>query len=122
MATDTETPQAPSRKPLRVLVAEDSPLNLQVALKQLEKLGYAAEAATDGTQVLEALGRAPFDIILMDCQMPEMSGYEATWQIREREKQPVGEAGRSRVYIIAMTANAEADSRQKCLAAGMDDF
>jgi CheY-like chemotaxis protein/HPt (histidine-containing phosphotransfer) domain-containing protein len=105
-----------------VLVAEDSPLNQQVALKQLEKLGCTADAVTDGSQVLEALARAHFDIILMDCQMPEMSGYEATWQIREREKQPAGEGGPARVYIIAMTANTEADNREKCLAAGMDDF
>lgn len=122
MATDPETPQAPSRKPVRVLVAEDSPLNLQVALKQLEKLGYPADAATDGTQVLEALGRTPYDIILMDCQMPEMSGYEATWQIRDREKEQAKDSGTAHVFIIAMTANTEADNREKCRKAGMDDF
>jgi CheY-like chemotaxis protein/HPt (histidine-containing phosphotransfer) domain-containing protein len=105
-----------------VLVAEDSPLNQQVALKQLEKLGCTAEAVNDGSQVFEALGRTHFDIILMDCQMPEMSGYEATWQIRNREKQSAGEAGRPRLYIIAMTANTAADNREKCRAAGMDDF
>src|SRR5215475_6099633 len=111
-----------SPQPVRILVAEDSPLNQQVALKQLEKLGYQADAVSDGSQVLDALGRAHFDIILMDCQMPEMSGYEATWQIREREKQTAGESGPARIYIIAMTANTEADNREKCLAAGMDDF
>jgi DNA-binding response OmpR family regulator len=68
--------------------------------------------------VLEALQRTHFDIILMDCQMPEMSGYEAAWQIRDREKQ----SGGPRLYIIAMTANTAADNRQKCLTAGMDDF
>jgi CheY-like chemotaxis protein len=122
MTACSDNPQLPSRKAPHVLVAEDSPLNQQVALKQLEKLGCTAEAVTDGSQVLEALGRTHFDIILMDCQMPEMSGYEATWQIREQEKKPSGEAGRSRVYIIAMTANTEADNRGKCLSAGMDDF
>jgi len=122
MNATSENPRFPGRKAPHVLVAEDSPLNQQVALKQLENLGCTADAVTDGSQVLEALARTHFDIILMDCQMPEMSGYEATWQIREREKQPVGEAGPSRVYIIAMTANTEADNRQKCLAAGMDDF
>lgn len=115
--------QLPVKKPVQVLVAEDSPLNQQVALKQLEKLGYLAGAVTDGRQVLEQLDRVPYDVILMDCQMPEMSGYEATWQIRDREKQGRGGAGpRRRVYIIAMTANTKSDSREKCLHAGMDDF
>jgi CheY-like chemotaxis protein len=123
MAMDTENPEAPARKPVRILVAEDSPLNLQVALKQLEKLGYQGDAATDGTQALEALGRTAYDIILMDCQMPEMSGYEATWQIREQEKQRATDpATAAHVYIIAMTANTEADNREKCQQAGMDDF
>jgi len=123
MATDTENLQAPARRPVRILVAEDSPLNLQVALKQLEKLGYQADAATDGTQAVEALGRTAYDIILMDCQMPEMSGYEATWQIRYREKERATDpATAAHVYIIAMTANTEADNREKCRQAGMDDF
>lgn len=104
-------------------MAEDSPLNQQVALKQLEKLGYQAAAVTDGRQVLEELSRVPYDVILMDCQMPEMNGYEATWQIRDREKQASGGPGSGRrVYIIAMTANTKSDSREKCLDAGMDDF
>jgi len=108
---------------VRILVAEDSPLNQQVALKQLERLGYQAEAVGDGAQAIAALERTPYDIILMDCQMPEMSGYEATWQIRDREQQPGGWPGRTgRIHIIAMTANTEADSRAKCLSAGMDDF
>src|ERR1041385_306512 len=123
MAIDTENSQASARKPVRILVAEDSPLNLQAALKQLEKLGYQGDAATDGTQALEALGRTAYDIILMDCQMPEMSGYEATWQIREQEKQRATDAGpAAHVYIIAMTANIQADNREKCRQAGMDDF
>lgn len=113
----------PSQTPTRVLVAEDSPLNQQVALKQLEKLGYQADAVSDGTQVLEARGRKTYDVILMDCQMPEMSGYEATWQIREREKQAARDSGvEAHVYIIAMTANTKADDREKCKTAGMDDF
>jgi CheY-like chemotaxis protein len=111
-----------ARKMPHVLVAEDSPLNQQVALKQLEKLGCTADAVADGLQVIEAMARARFDIILMDCQMPEMSGYEATWQIRDREKQASADAAQPRIYIIAMTANTEADNREKCLAAGMDDF
>jgi CheY-like chemotaxis protein len=110
-------------KTVRILVAEDSPLNQQVALKQLEKLGYQADAVSDGARVLEALGKASYDIILMDCQMPEMNGYEAAWQIRNREKERAGDSGATtRVQIIAMTANTEADNREKCLAAGMDGF
>ena len=104
-------------------MAEDSPLNQQVALKQLEKLGYAADAVADGSQALEAHARTPYDIILMDCQMPVLSGYEATWQIRNREQEKAGEAETGkRVYIIAMTANTQADNREKCAAAGMDGF
>src|SRR5215470_17505770 len=112
-----------SSKPVRILVAEDSPLNQQVALKQLEKLGFQADAVSDGAQVLEALARTSYDIVLMDCQMPEMSGYEATWQIRNLEKEhPENSKDRARIQIIAMTANTQADSREKCLGAGMDDF
>ncbi len=122
--TPTRAPvQAPTPRIVRILVAEDSPLNQQVALKQLERLGYQADAVSDGTQVLEILGRVPYDIVLMDCHMPEMSGYEATWQIRNREQQPGGFPGQAaRLNIIAMTANTEADSREKCFAAGMDGF
>ena len=123
MSTPVDNPPASAPQPLRILVAEDSPLNAQVALKQLEKLGYAAEAVADGAQVIEALDRADFGIILMDCQMPEVSGYEATWQIRQREQERAAAGGAEHhIYIIAMTANSEADNREKCLTAGMDDF
>jgi len=123
MNTTTDNPQPSTTKPVRILVAEDSPLNQQVALKQLEKLGYAADAAGDGDQAVQAHARKPYDIILMDCQMPGISGYEATWQIRNREQEKAGtaDAGK-RVYIIAMTANTQADNREKCTAAGMDGF
>jgi len=115
--------QTSAPRPVRILVAEDSPLNQQVALKQLEKLGYPAEGVADGSAVLEAIQRAAYDIILMDCQMPELNGYEATWQIRDAEKKAAlaGDAARH-VYIIAMTANTKADHRDKCLEAGMDDY
>src|SRR5215468_3969231 len=123
MSATSENPRFPGRKVPHVLVAEDSPLNQQVALKQLESLGCTAEAVSDGSQVGQALARTSYDIILMDCQMPEMSGYEATWQIRNREKeQPENSKGVTRLQIIAMTANTQADSRERCLAAGMDDF
>lgn len=123
MNTTNDSPPTPIPRPVRILVAEDSPLNQQVALKQLEKLGYAADAVADGELALAAHARTPYDIILMDCQMPGISGYEATWQIRNREQEKAGaaDAGK-RVYIIAMTANTQADNREKCTAAGMDGF
>ena len=98
-------------------------MNQQVALKQLEKLGFEADAVADGAQALEALGRADYAIILMDCQMPEVNGYEATWQIRERERLATADPGSGApVYIIAMTANTRTDTREKCVEAGMNDF
>ena len=116
-------PAVTGHRSLRILVAEDSPLNQQVVLKQLEALGYQAVAVADGAKALVAFLSGGFTVILMDCQMPEMSGYEATWQIREREKQRT-ENGQSvePIYIIAMTANTEADNREKCRDAGMDDY
>src|SRR5947209_6164982 len=110
MSSEIDKPQKSVRNAVRVLVAEDSPLNRQVALKQLEKLGYMADAVTDGAEALRALERASYDIILMDCQMPEMSGYEATWQIRNLEAERSQQSGQAQhIYIIAMTANTEAD-------------
>lgn len=118
-STDSQTSAT-----VRILVAEDSPLNLQVALKQLEKLGFTADGAPDGVRALEAVQKTPYDIILMDCQMPELNGYEATWQIRNDEKERVrrGEEAGKRPYIIAMTANSRSDDREKCRQAGMDDY
>lgn len=123
MTPDTDNVQPVAPKPVRILVAEDSPLNRQIALKQLERLGYEADGVADGLEVLEAVKRITYGIILMDCQMPEMSGYEATFRIREGEKSDEGETQKPRrIYIIAMTANAEADNRAKCIEAGMDDY
>ena len=91
-------------------------MNLLVALGQLKRLGYTADTAFNGQAVLDALEHTRYDIILMDCQMPEMDGSEATRRIR------TGNGGFPQPYIIAMTAHAMTGDREKCLAAGMNEY
>jgi CheY-like chemotaxis protein/HPt (histidine-containing phosphotransfer) domain-containing protein len=104
------------RYPMRLLLADDNPINLKVGLSVLSKLGYRADSAHNGIEVLKALERKPYDIVLMDVQMPEMDGFEATRAIRERWPE------NKRPRIIAMTGNALLGDREKCLNAGMDDY
>ncbi|MEM9539673.1 MAG: response regulator [Cyanobacteria bacterium P01_E01_bin.42] len=107
--------------PLKILLAEDNVVNQKVALNILKKLGYRADVAANGLEVLEALKRQPYDVIFMDVQMPDMDGLEAARHIREMEGQGVF-GHRPATVVIAMTANAMQGDREACIEAGMDDY
>jgi signal transduction histidine kinase/CheY-like chemotaxis protein len=101
---------------VRVLVVEDNPVNQRVALRLLERIGARADIAANGLEALELLQALPYDFVFMDCQMPEMDGYEATSRLRRME------GLNQHVRVIALTADAISGGRERCLAAGMDDF
>jgi CheY-like chemotaxis protein len=130
LATEHRPPSSPSapigeldhtlghRHPLRVLVAEDNVVNQKLITRLLERLNYSPMLVDNGFACLEALRRSSYDVVLMDCQMPEMDGYDATVNIR------AGGTGlrNQKIRIIALTASAMVGDRERCVAAGMDDY
>jgi CheY-like chemotaxis protein len=104
------------RHPLRILLAEDNAVNQKLALRLLQQMGYRADVAGNGVEAIECIQRQTYDVVLMDVQMPEMDGLEASRRITARW--PASERPR----IVAMTANAMQGDREDCLAAGMDDY
>ena len=110
------TPQRAQQR-LRILLAEDNRINQIVAEKILQSMGHECFSVGDGMQVLDIIGKTPFDAILMDCQMPELDGFETTKRIRTAEKQ-----SKRHIPIIALTASSQQADREHCLQCGMDSY
>jgi CheY-like chemotaxis protein len=122
-ATERSEPARAAVRPLRILLAEDNPINQNLTVRLLSRQGHAVVVAGDGTEAVATVERGPFDLVLMDVQMPEMDGLKATAAIRAKEAagRGFGPEGR-RIPIIAMTALAMTGDREKCLEAGMDGY
>ncbi|MEI8004420.1 MAG: response regulator, partial [Methanothrix sp.] len=106
------------KRKIRILVAEDNPVNQKVAQALLRKMGLQADVVANGKEAVNALRIIPYDLVLMDCQMPEMDGFEATSLIRKQGSKALNPG----IPIIAMTALAIQGDREKCIRAGMNDF
>ncbi len=105
-----------ARHPLRILLAEDNVVNQKLAMRLLQQMGYRADLASNGIEAIECVQRQTYDVVLMDVQMPEMDGLEASKEITARW------SADERPRIVAMTANAMQGDREMCIAAGMDDY
>ncbi|MDY0057544.1 MAG: response regulator [Methyloversatilis sp.] len=117
-ANSSPSAAVPDVRPVSVLLAEDHPVNREIAVEMLRELGYLVFTADDGAEACTAVERTVFDLVLMDCQMPVMDGFQATRRIREFEQA----AGRTPVPIVALTANALSGDRDRCIEAGMNDY
>ena len=118
------SPSSPSvdKASLRLLLAEDNPINQLVAVGLLEMLGYACDVVDDGRAAIEAIESGNYDLVLMDCPMPVLDGFAATREIRRTEKDKNAQSAGFRIPIIALTANAMKGDRERCLESGMDDY
>jgi len=116
--TETLEASPPERRSGRILLVEDNLVNQRVAMGMLDKMGFRVHVAGNGIEALRSLSTLPYDLVLMDCQMPEMDGFEATRALRG----PHSRALDPKIPVVALTANAMPGDRERCLAAGMDDY